>query len=60
MCTVVSSYRQINEFQEDTSEYANSKFKQEEQKLDKNYHLLGFHTTGTSELTLLHTIKQHD
>jgi len=29
-------------------------------KLDKNYHLLRFDTTGTSELTLLHTIKEHD
>jgi hypothetical protein len=35
MCTMLSSYRQINEFQEDTPEYANSKFKHKEQKLDK-------------------------
>jgi hypothetical protein len=56
----VSSYRQINEFKKDTSGYANSKFKHEEQKLDKNNHLLGFDTTGTCELTLLHTIKQRD
>jgi len=35
MSTMVSSYRQINEFQKDTSQYANSKFKHKEQKLDK-------------------------
>jgi hypothetical protein len=57
---MVSSYRQINEFQKDTSEYANSKFQHKEQKLDKQFQLLGFDTTGTSELTLLHTIKEHD
>jgi hypothetical protein len=39
---MVPSYREVNEFQEDTSEYTNSKFKHEEQKFDKNYHLLGF------------------
>ena len=51
---------QINEFQKDTSEYTNSKFKHEGQKLDKNYHLLGFDTTGICELTLLQTVKEHD
>jgi len=40
----VSSYRQIHEFQKDTSEYVNLKFKHDEQKLDK--------TTIVRDLTL--------